>query len=64
MTPATIAWLPGLVVPSGSGVRDEMDAEPLALPKPHVIAHVPRFVAWRCAKCRLIEFLYDDTVVM
>jgi hypothetical protein len=43
--PATVGWLPGFVVPSGRGILDQMNADPLVPVGLFVWSPIPRFPA-------------------
>lgn len=61
--PTTVGWLPGSVTPSGRGIQDQMNAEPLVQVGLFVWSPIPRFPAWRCTKCKLVEFSYGDVIL-
>ena len=57
---ATIGWLPTGDDPSGTVTSGRWSSQPLAPPGFTIFAGHPHFPAWRCAKCRRVEFSYAE----
>jgi len=55
--PTTIGWLGR--PPAGRGWNDQLLAEPLAPVGITIFNRDPRFPAWRCRRCRRVEFDYE-----
>jgi Domain of unknown function (DUF6487) len=62
-SPVTIGWMPGTVHPSGRGIQDQLNAEPLVPVGIFALSAIPRFPAWRCTKCSVVEFTYNNAIV-
>jgi len=59
--PATIGWVPESVQPSERGYSDQRQAVPFTeIVFGPLFGKRPRFVAWRCQKCRLVIFTYVE----
>jgi hypothetical protein len=63
---ATIAWIDNDEVrPSGRGWHETKVATKTASGgSGGTFSQWPRFPAWRCAECKLVEFSYDEQAVL
>jgi hypothetical protein len=62
--PVTVGWLPSSKGPTGRGLRDQTEADPLAVVGVMRWSPVPRFPAARCLRCQRVEFLYGNPVLI
>jgi hypothetical protein len=60
---ATIAWLSGDFDPKGLGIIDSMAADPLFEVGMTPISRIPRFRAFRCRECSVVEFTYANPIL-